>query len=833
MALDKNIQPYISTFINSQFPRLYEEFGQPFIDFVTAYYQWMETQGPLFDSRRASDYQDIDTTVDKFLIYFKDKYLPNIQLETRSNVELLVKHSLDVYRSRGTIRAIDLLFRLVFGVGADVYYPYDDVFRLSSGDWHIPRYIEVSTQDDLNKFVGKEITGVKSGARAFVESWVRKKSGSKQLDILYISALEGNFVFGERINKLNSPFDLLTCPTMIGSLSSVNITSGGANFNIGDIIPLRGGKGYGGKGRVANVAQITGQVNFKLADGGYGYTANSSVLVSDEVLSLQNISPGANIIGSPNFFKTFETISQPMANINYQSAVGGYFVNNDIISTYYANGSLQGRGTVLAAANGSSTNGQIFVAVLSGNLQSNAIYNTGNAISASVPVSNGYNDKTATGNVMSESLYATVTFNNISGSFLNKEPIINVANTSGLLDRIVISGATASASVTNRVGVWIPGTMVTGQLSGATANLVSYNIDVGAINLTGTFFGDVRAPIITNLSGTGGVIPSRNRGSGATFKISPTLLYPETVLLNTDLIATYANTALSAPSYLFPAFPSANLATVLDVAFTVASFTVGRVAAISSATPGTGYTKPPLVRIFEPISFYRSVIEDLAVQITGATASFSVGDLVTQAATSARGLVVAANSSTLVFQKMSLINAFVPTSNSTTTISSLATGVTANVVTVADQLFTDPEDITQTYLGFNANVLANTSAANGTITDLRIISSGWGYEPGETLSITSANGTTASGEAVIQTQGVGEGFYRTEDGFVSGIKKIHDNDYYQVSSYDVRASVAFEHYRDMLKALLHVAGTRAFGTFVYRATASVPVNVRNAKVTQV
>jgi hypothetical protein len=93
MAIDPNVQKQISNFIDSQFPRLYQEFGQTFIDFVTAYYEWMETEGPLYDSRRASDYQDIDTTVDEFIVYFKNKYLPNIQLETRSNVELLVKHS--------------------------------------------------------------------------------------------------------------------------------------------------------------------------------------------------------------------------------------------------------------------------------------------------------------------------------------------------------------------------------------------------------------------------------------------------------------------------------------------------------------------------------------------------------------------------------------------------------------------------------------------------------------------------------------------------------------------------------------------------------------------
>jgi len=414
MALDPNVQKYISTYINQQFPRLYEEYGQAFIDFVTVYYEWMETEGPLYDSRRASDYQDIDTTVDRFIVFFKDKYLQNIQLETRSNVDLLVKHSLDVYRSRGTIRSIDLLFRLVFGVGADVYYPFDDVFQLSSGEWIIPRYIEVSTQDDLNKFVGKEIVGVTSGAQAFVESWVRKRFNGKQIDILYVSVVEGNFTVGERINTLNNPFDLLECPSMIGSLTQVNITSGGTGFNVGDILPIVGTAGYGAKGRVSNVAQITGTVNFTLDDGGYGYTANSVVMISQEVLSLSNVvEPTLRI--NTNMFVLFEQIKQNMANLNYTSNTG-LFGNNDIITEYAANGSILGSGMVLSAV----ANNQLFVSVLSGNLQSNGtFYNQGNAVSAALQVSNGYFDMSASGKIMAESNGASIIVRDIAGSRWN------------------------------------------------------------------------------------------------------------------------------------------------------------------------------------------------------------------------------------------------------------------------------------------------------------------------------------------------------------------------------------------------------------------------------
>jgi hypothetical protein len=832
MALDTRVQKQISNFINSQFPRLYEEFGQTFIDFVTAYYEWMETEGPLYDSRRASDYQDIDTTVDEFIVYFKNKYLPNIQLETRSNVELLIKHSLDVYRSRGTIRSIDLLFRLVFGVGAEVYYPFDDVFQPSSGEWIIPRYIEVSTQDDLDRFVGKQITGMNSGATAFVESWVRKKSGSKQIDILYISALSGNFELNEIINKTNEPFIPATCPTMIGSLTTINITTGGYGFEVGDIIPIIGTVGYGGHGRVANISQLSGTVEFELVDGGYAYTANAVPLISEEVLSLNSVVPGTNVENTSNFFRTFETISQPLANILYESATA-FITNNETISAYYGNGSVAGSGIVLAATNGNSANGELFVAVLSGNLAANAtIYTSANAKSASIPVLGGYTDKTATGNVMSEAFTATLLFNTLSGTFIPNESLIAPANNAtGTLSQITIGGAQALATIRGRTGVWVPGTTITGQVSGATANLVSIALNIGVIDLVNDFVPDTRAPLVGNQSGTVATLPSLNAGTGATFAISNTLLYSETVTLNTDYLLPYVATQLNAANYLFPAFPTANLATPLAVALTYDDFTIGRISALTSVTPGTGYTVAPMVRIFEKMTYPGMVYKDQVIQVANLSSSFAVGDVVEQDATDARGYIIGANSTTIVINKLSLSNQFVTTSNSTTFLTSISTGATANVMEVSDRINLDAQDLGEVYMGFNARISGNTVAANGSITSFQVMNSGWGYEMGESLTFTS-NGVTATGQAVLANQGKGMGFYRTKGGFLSDDKKLQDNYYYQVSSYDIRASVAFNRYSDMLKALLHVAGTKAFGTYVQRSEANSAVNIRSAIISQ-
>ena len=74
----KNVEKLISPLISSQFPSFYQEEGPQFIAFVKAYYEWLESEGQaIAQSRNLFEYRDIDTTLDEFILYFKEKYLKN------------------------------------------------------------------------------------------------------------------------------------------------------------------------------------------------------------------------------------------------------------------------------------------------------------------------------------------------------------------------------------------------------------------------------------------------------------------------------------------------------------------------------------------------------------------------------------------------------------------------------------------------------------------------------------------------------------------------------------------------------------------------------------
>ncbi len=286
--------------------------------------------GSIFYSRNLSNIRDIDTTLDLFVVRFKEKYLKNIEFDTQTNKRLLVKNSLDLYRSKGTSRSIDLFFRLIYGVQSTVYYPGDDLFRLSDAEWFKPQYIEINSTsvDRAITLVGKQITGVNSGATAFVERYVKKKVNAGFVHAFYISNVRGEFEVNERVKYVQIFPD---SPRIVGSLTGASIIDGSEAFQVGDLVNFESVTGLGALGRVTSTKKGTGEVTFKLANSGWGYTTNrvgqetaftSNTFLSDTILLLANVEAG-----------------QFLANVNPTSGGIGYSNNDTIyVSSRYSQG---------------------------------------------------------------------------------------------------------------------------------------------------------------------------------------------------------------------------------------------------------------------------------------------------------------------------------------------------------------------------------------------------------------------------------------------------------------------------------------------------------------
>lgn len=368
----RQIEELIFPLVESHFPDFYRDEGPRFVNFVKEYYRWMESEGEaLYASRNLLDYRNIDTTSPEFIKYFTNKYLAGVPLSAEANTQFLIKHASDLYRSKGTERGVQLLIQGLFNEEAKVVFPGESIFKSSDGTWVKPQYLELTVSARTQGFVGKEIVGSRSGAKAFLESLVTRRIAGKYQQVAYLSNVRGIFETGELITPTSEPA-LDNAPVIIGSMTSLTVVDGGAEFAVGDIFDVSSSNGKQGKARVTEVSNETGKVTFiyidALTSGGWGYSlAHANVIVSQKVLTLTNLS---NANGLINTFSRFETVTQPLVNIAYTSAKGNNanFEPGNIVENYASNGTVIANGTIVVSNKTTNTQGYIVVVPNIGNI---------------------------------------------------------------------------------------------------------------------------------------------------------------------------------------------------------------------------------------------------------------------------------------------------------------------------------------------------------------------------------------------------------------------------------------------------------------------------------
>ena len=168
----------------------------------------------------------------------------------------------------------------------------------------------------------------------------------------------------------------------------------------------------------------------------------------------------------------------------------------------------------------------------------------------------------------------------------------------------------------------------------------------------------------------------------------------------------------------------------------------------------------------------------------------------------AKGIISQANSTQLKIKRHSLFNDFILSSNNNLIgFNTLSNSAILSVVA----------DDQSASIGDNATVTSNVVSEAGSLTSISLTDSGFGYEDNEGVTMLSAKGITAEGKCSVTQFGVGAGYYSSRDGFLSDTKKIHDGEYYQDYSYEVQSPIPLDKYSNILRQVLHVAGTKFFG----------------------
>ena len=103
------------------------------------------------------------------------------------------------------------------------------------------------------------------------------------------------------------------------------------------------------------------------------------------------------------------------------------------------------------------------------------------------------------------------------------------------------------------------------------------------------------------------------------------------------------------------------------------------------------------------------------------------------------------------------------------------------------------------------------SASRGKIKKVQVTDFGVGFTSQPTVTFVSSTGSLAVGEAVLGALSKYPGRWLGTEGFCDNNKYIQDSYYYQDFSYVLKLGQSVDRYRDVVKALLHPAGTKLFG----------------------
>lgn len=890
----------IAPLVAAQFPEFYQEEGEGFIAFLKAYYEWLDAEFPA----NLMELRDIDRTTDDFIIHFKETYLRNIQFDVATNKRLLVKNSLDLYRAKGTERAVDLFMKLVYGRSAAVYYPGDDIFRASDADYVRPQYIEVSGTVRNIDLVGRQIQGTTSGSIAFVERYIKRKTNVDYIHILYVSNPTAEFIPGELlITDGNVRSD---SPVVIGSVTEGTITVGGTGFAVGDICSFVSDRGRSGLCRITDIGEISGIVEFELLYGGYGFSSNAETIVSDVVLTANNLTTS-----NSEYFPTFADAKQQIVKLTYENANGTIEVGGSL-SLKSNNTTTVANGSIVRADIDAEATGIVYVYTTANSIQIPTITQVANAFSANVTA---VEDQLATGIVMGRSNTYQLQVSNTaevltSGTEISQYYANNLLIGTATINKVYTT-TTIDVQLTN-------GLIVENKPFYAGANVETGYVNdvqgkVGIYNTSNVFYASANM-FIAN-STTTGTITKRSAGQNAGFNVG-SIVNEEVIYRNTDNLD--ANTyprlnAVSVPMAIEPMFdvplnayaygfnknPQGNSADPLYALLTFQSLTIGTIASLTDINPGEDYDENPMVLVYEPaIGAARRY--DFIINYANASGNFFQGEnvyqtqntntcwsvTVTNGSTFAAGQIVeqgvSANTVGLVSTKagntLTLTNVvgggfvdgqtlYNPSGNSVITAAEAqsdvitaygkireidsgnltvarlrfdgefdpglkivgeSSGVEADIVTVAADTDHPP-------IGYNAIVTANTITSSSLAEGLEIVDSGIGYTKNEDVVFFKIDDPSVVGQFRVTHNGLGfgQGYFRSTKGFASSNKFLFDGEYYQEYSYEVISSIPFDKYKDVLDKVLHVAGTRAFGSVLLESSTAYGFNESETEISHI
>ena len=237
---------------------------------------------PVTNIQELLNFRDPDKVISNFLTKFRNEFLNTLPetLIDGLNKRTLIKNVKSLYQAKGTSKGHEVFFKLLFGLQSETIYPREQMLRVSDGNWDTKIILRaISSVGNPLNLIGRQITGLTSGATAIIENVFKFRIGANEVSefILNNDTLTGSFIVGEEIRGTASDDDdIFIKANITGIPESVSFTNDGTLYNPDENIGITAG----GTGAIIQVDDIGrgGITNLFLSSSGSGYSIGDDLV---------------------------------------------------------------------------------------------------------------------------------------------------------------------------------------------------------------------------------------------------------------------------------------------------------------------------------------------------------------------------------------------------------------------------------------------------------------------------------------------------------------------------------------------------------------------------
>ena len=236
---------------------------------------------PVQNIQQLTNFRDPDKVISNFLTKFRNEFMATLPENLDSSIDKrkLIKNIRSVYLAKGTAKANEVFFKMLFNEKSETIYPKEQMLRISDGKFDSKKILRaISSVGEPTDLIGRTITGVTSEATAIVETVNTFNIGGVNTTefILNEDSISGTFTADETIKGTKTDTSDTFIKLTITSIPSVlTVTNDGANYSTDDSVSISAG-GTGCSIQIGEVG-LNSLTDIFVGNGGGGYAIGDVV----------------------------------------------------------------------------------------------------------------------------------------------------------------------------------------------------------------------------------------------------------------------------------------------------------------------------------------------------------------------------------------------------------------------------------------------------------------------------------------------------------------------------------------------------------------------------